>query len=98
MNNRFALLEITSDEKTMILMVLWFAAMGVWRVTIFPFAFSQAAQAAPAHPPTLRFFVGIFAVWLVAFGIMGANLILAIIYEWAAYPIIGRWARSIVNV
>ena len=88
----------------LILMVFWFGAMIVWVATIFSFAFSHAANAAPAHPPSLRFFLGIFALWIVAFGIMGLNLFLAIYFgikasrgEWASYPIIGRWARHIVR-
>jgi uncharacterized protein len=88
----------------LVLMVLWFAAMIVWFVTIFSFAFSHAAKAAPQQPPSLGFFLGFAALWFVALGIMGLNLLIAIFYgikagrgEWAAYPIIGRWARQIVR-
>jgi uncharacterized protein len=88
----------------LVLMVLWFAAMIIWFVTIFSFAFSHAAKAVSQQPPSLGFFLGFAALWFVALGIMGLNLLIAIFYgikagrgEWAAYPIIGRWARHIVS-
>jgi len=88
----------------LILMVFWFGAMIVWVATIFSFAFSHATKATAQQPPSLGFFLGFAALWLVALAIMGLNLLIAIFYgikagrgEWAAYPIIGRWARQIVR-
>jgi uncharacterized membrane protein len=89
----------------LILLVVWFSAMIVWFFTIFFVVFSHAGKAGSPQPPSPGFFLGFAILWLSVMGVMGINLVLAIFYgvkagrgEWAAYPIIGRWARRIVNV
>jgi len=87
-----------------LVMILWFVAMIVWFVVIFTTVISHAGKAAANNPPPLGFFLGAASIWLVAMGIMGLNLFIAIYFaikagrgEWAAYPVIGKIAHRIVG-
>ncbi|MGH9496573.1 MAG: DUF4870 domain-containing protein [Candidatus Sulfotelmatobacter sp.] len=82
---------------TMIGMTVVFVAMGI------SFALG-GFQHKPSGPPVF-FFVSFGIVWL---GIMASwlvRLVLAIVYgvkagrgEWAEYPLLGKWARSILHI
>lgn len=60
---------------------------------------------ANSAPPPKAIFIAMPLVWLVMMAGWAVSITLAIIYgikanrgEWAAYPIIGRWARRIAGV
>ncbi len=59
----------------------------------------------PPPGPPLTFFILFPLVWLVAMSMGVVTLILAIVYgiksmrgEWAAYPVVGRWARRLLGL
>jgi len=87
-----------------LLMILWFGVMIVWFTVIFTMVFAHAGKAAANNPPPLGFFLGAAGIWLAVMGITALNLFIGIFYglkagrgEWAAYPVIGRWAHRIVH-
>jgi len=60
--------------------------------------------AANSAPPPKAIFIAMPLIWLFFMGGWAVSITLAIIYgikanrgEWAAYPVIGRWARRIVG-
>ena len=81
-------------------MVVWMGFMVVW----FAFIFGTAFGGGRHGPPPPIFFVVIPLVWVFAMAIWLGLLVTAIVYgikagkgEWAAYPVIGRWARRVLN-
>ena len=90
--------------------LLWQVAMMIgWMlvmVLFFSLFFAGMAASGPkpsGPPPTFFFFLPL--IWLVAMAGWVINLVLAIVYgiksmrgEWAAYPVIGRWARRLTGV
>lgn len=84
--------------------VLYFVSIAAWMVVIF-----STVALHPQNTPNAPFPIAIFIVmpifWLFVMGAWAITLILAIMYclkamrgEWAAYPVIGRWARKIVGM
>jgi hypothetical protein len=74
MKDQIAPLEITSDEKTMATLAHVLQLVGcLVRHNIFVRIFSRR-KGSVGSSTSLRFFLGIFAVWVVTFGIMGLNL------------------------
>jgi len=79
-----------------IFMAMWFAAIFVMVV--------HAPQTKGAPPP-LGFFVLMPIIWLGWMGLWAVMLVVAIVYgvkagrgEWAEYPVLGRWARSVLKI
>ena len=80
-------------------MVVWMGVMAVW----FAFIFGTVFTAPKSGPPPL-FFILLPLIWVLAMGIWVLLLVTAIVYsikagkgEWAAYPVIGSWARRILE-
>jgi len=78
--------------------------MGAFFVTIFATIAHQIPKAPANNAFPVGIFVGMGAFWLLFLIGWIVNLILAIYYgikahqgQWAAYPILGRWARKIVG-
>ena len=78
-------------------MVIFFASVIGTMAPQFPKGMTNKA-------PPVGLFVGMGALWLVLMAGWLVNLILAIYFgvkahqgQWAAYPILGRWARQIVS-
>jgi len=76
--------------------------MIVWFGVIFGSIATHPASAASKGPPPTAFFILFGLFWLFWMGGWLLTLILSIVYgvkanhgEWAAYPIIGRWARRL---
>ena len=83
----------------LVYMVLWMGFMVVW----FAFIFGTMASSPKSGPPPI-FFVFLPMIWLFAMAGWVGMLTLAIVYgiragkgEWAAYPVIGRWARRVLQ-
>ncbi|MGH9669283.1 MAG: DUF4870 domain-containing protein [Terriglobales bacterium] len=83
----------------LVYMVFWMCFMVLW----FAFIFGTAFSGGKSGPPPL-IFVFIPLLWLCAMAIWLLLLVTAIVYgiragrgEWAAYPVIGRWARRVLN-
>lgn len=83
----------------LVYMVLWFGFMIVWLAFIFGTVFT-----APKSEPPPLFFVFFPLIWLFGMGMWVLMLVTAIVYgikagkgEWAAYPVIGRWARRVLE-
>jgi hypothetical protein len=86
----------------LILMVVWMLIFVGFFAVMFS-TFPEAGAKQPPGPP-VAFFVFFPLMWLGMMGLWATTLVLAIVYgikamkgEWAAYPIIGRWARRIVG-
>jgi len=80
--------------------VVAMVAGGFWFFTFF-----TMAQADKTKGPPPMFFAGFFLIWLLIMGAWTLTLVLGIVYgikaskgEWAAYPVIGRWARRLAGV
>jgi len=74
--------------------------MGLW----FVFILTMAAGGKSQGPP-VGFILSFFAFWLLIMGFWVLTLVLGIVYgikaskgEWAAYPIVGGWARRVAGV
>ena len=81
-------------------MVVWMGAMVVW----FVFVFGTVAAGGKSGPPQPMFFVFFGLLWVLGLGLWLAVLVTAIVYglkagkgEWAAYPVIGGWARRVLQ-
>ena len=81
-------------------MVVWMCFMVVW----FAFIFGIIFTGNKAGPPPPLFFIVIPLVWLFAMACWVGMLVTAILYgmkagkgEWAAYPVVGRWARRVLE-
>lgn len=73
---------------------------GIWFVSFFAMAGAGKSQGPPA-----AFIAGFLLFWLVMMGAWVLTLVLGIVYgikaskgEWAAYPVIGGWARRLAGV
>ncbi len=82
------------------LFLLWIGAFGLF----FVFAFTEAAGGKSGGPPA-AFMLAFFLLWLVMMVAWVLTLVLGIVYgikaskgEWAAYPVVGRWARRLAGV
>lgn len=77
--------------------------MVVWFVLIFV-TIALHPHPGPSNGPPIAIFLFFPLIWLFFIGGWITTLILGIVYgikanqgEWAAYPIIGRWARRMVG-
>jgi hypothetical protein len=88
--------------------ITYFVIIMLGMMTMFASMFGVIARQAHNGPangvPPVGFFVGFGAFWLLFIAGWVVNLFLAIYYgiksyhgEWAAYPLLGRWARRLVN-
>ena len=82
----------------------YFLVMMVGMALWFFFIFSLAAGGKSQGPPA-AFILSFFAFWLLMMGAWVLTLVLGIVYgikaskgEWAAYPVIGGWARRLAGV
>jgi uncharacterized Tic20 family protein len=82
-----------------IYMALYVVGFIAFFVSVFSIVPDQGKQ------PPLAFFIFFPLIWLLFVGGWLLTLIIGIVYgvramrgEWAAYPIIGRWAKRIVKV
>jgi uncharacterized Tic20 family protein len=90
--------QVLCTVMSMLMMVVW---MGGMLVMTLP---GTATEKASKGPPTFFFIVfGLFMLFWV--GLWVLTFVLAIVYgikasrgEWAAYPIIGRWARRFAGI
>ena len=81
--------------------------MGIaWMIFFFSTVFPHIVNKSPAgnQAPPAAFFVFFPLVWLGFLGFYGLNVLIGILYgvkagrgEWAAYPVLGRWASRIVE-
>ena len=83
--------------------IIYVAVYIVGFIVFFVAMFTAMATQPKGSPPAFFFFFPLF--WLGFMGGWVLTLIISIVYgiramrgEWAAYPIIGRWARRIVKV
>ncbi len=86
------------------LMVLGMIGVCLWFAVILSTVFSSAGRAAPNQAPPVALFVGMGTIWLGFIAVYFLNILLGILFgikagrgEWASYPLLGRWARSIVK-
>jgi len=88
--------------------ITYFVIIMLGMMTMFASMFGviahQAHSGAANGAPPVGFFVGFGAFWLIFLAGWIVNLFLAIYFgiksyhgEWAAYPILGRWARRLAN-
>lgn len=87
-----------------VFIVLWMGAIIVWVIVVFATVLPYANKTTPAGAPPIAFFVVFPMLWVLFMGMFVLNLTLGIVYgikaghgEWAAYPVIGRWAHRIVG-
>ena len=80
-------------------MVVWMGAMLVW----FVFVFGLVASGSKSGPPEPMFFVLFGFLWVIGLGLWLTVLVTAVVYglkagkgEWAAYPVVGGWARRVL--
>ncbi len=85
--------------------VIWMVIASVWVIFIFSTIVAHGGHPGKGNAIPVGMFMGMGAIWLGAMGISTVNLVLGIYYgikanrgEWAAYPVIGNWARRIVKV
>ena len=84
----------------LVYMVLWGCFMVVW----FAFIFGTIAGSSSKSGPPPLFFIFLPLIWLVAMAGWVGMLTMAIVYgiragkgEWATYPVIGGWARRVLQ-
>jgi uncharacterized Tic20 family protein len=89
-------LQIVYILFSMVFMVAWFGL-------IFGTVFSQAGHSQGQPPP--MFFLIFPLVWVFFMLAWVTVLVAAIVYgikagrgEWADYPVLGRWARRVLNI
>ena len=90
-------LQIANTLFSMLFMVTWFAMM-------FGGMAASAGKPQGGGPPVL-FFLVFPLVWLFMMASWVTILTLAIVYgikagrgEWANYPVLGKWARRVLNI
>jgi uncharacterized Tic20 family protein len=86
------------------IIVLGMFGFVLWFGVIFSTVFSSAGKAGSNQAPPVALFVGMGMIWLGFIVFYFANILFGILFgikagrgEWAAYPLIGRWARHIVK-
>ena len=86
-----------------VMMIGWIVVMVLFFGLFFTSFPAPGTKPPPGPPPT--FFILFPLVWLVAMSGWVVTLIFAIVCgvrsmrgEWAAYPLIGRWARRLTGV
>ena len=84
----------------LVYMVVWMGFIVVW----FAFIFGTAFGSSKSGPPPPIFFVLISTAWLFGMttwlGLLGTAIAYGIKAgkgEWAAYPVLGRWARRVLE-
>lgn len=87
-----------------VFMILWMGAILVWVLVVLATVLPYANKSTPANAPPIALFAVFPVFWLSWMGMFVLNLTLGIVYgikagrgEWAAYPVVGRWARRIVG-
>lgn len=87
-----------------VMMGLWMVLGMVWMIFIFSTVFPHIVSKTPAgnQAASAAAFVFVPLVWLGFLGFYGLNVLIGILYgvkagrgEWAAYPVLGRWAQRI---
>lgn len=85
-------------------LVLSMICMAVFFVTFFMSAASGGGPQSPSQGPPVAFFIFFPLIWIMMMGGWVLTLVIGIVFgikamhgEWAAYPVIGRWARRIVG-
>lgn len=80
-------------------MVVWMGVMAAW----FVFFFGTIASSGRSGPPPPMFFILFGFLWVFGLGLWLLLLVTAILYgikagkgEWAAYPVLGGWARRVL--
>ena len=76
--------------------------MGFWFALIFTDALVRVGRGKPSMVAPIAFVIVFGLFWV---GIWALTLVLGLVYgikasrgEWAAYPIIGRWARRLAGI
>ncbi len=94
--------------QALIWQIIYFAVVIVVFIVFFVGMFATVATqphppSSPQQPPAAVFLL-FPLLWLMFMGGWVLNLVIGIVYgikanrgEWAAYPVIGRWARRIVG-
>ncbi|HEY4684309.1 MAG TPA: DUF4870 domain-containing protein [Candidatus Acidoferrales bacterium] len=84
--------------------VLSMICMALFFVTFFMSAASRGGPQSPSQGPPVAFLIFFPLIWLMMMGGWVLTLVIGIVFgiramrgEWAAYPIIGRWARRIIG-
>jgi len=84
-------------------MLLMFVFVGLWFAFIV-LAVMHSPQGKGAPPPT-GLFILMPLIWLGAMGLWVVMIVVAIVFgvkagrgEWAEYPVLGRWARSVLKI
>jgi len=82
----------------------YFLVMMVGMGLMFFVMFTTTGPGKPQEPPA-AFFLSFFGLWLLIMGFGMVTLVLGIVYgikaskgEWAAYPVIGGWARRLAGI
>ncbi|HSC77448.1 MAG TPA: DUF4870 domain-containing protein [Candidatus Acidoferrales bacterium] len=102
--SRFVAFHAVQALLWQVVMVIgWIVAMLLFFSLFFATMAGAGTKPPPGPPPA--FFILFPLIWLAAMSGWVVTLILAIVYgvksmrgEWAAYPLIGRWARRLVGV
>jgi len=93
--------------QALFLQILYMLLMGVFMAVWFAGIFALVAHAPQTKgaPPPIGFFILMPIIWLGWMGLWAIMLVLAIVFgikagrgEWAEYPMLGRWARGVLNI
>jgi len=93
--------------QVLFLQIAYMLLMGVFLVVWLAGIIVMVAHAPETKgaPPPLGFFVLMPIVWLGWMGLWVLMLVVAIVFgvragrgEWAEYPVLGRWARSVLKI
>lgn len=93
--------------QALFLQIVYMFLMGIFVVVWFAVIFLTVGQAAANKdaPPPVGFFMLMPIVWLGWLGMWAGMLAIAIVYgikagrgEWAEYPVLGKLARSVLNI
>lgn len=93
--------------QALFLQILYLFLMGIFMVA-WVAGMVLTVAAAPAQkgsPPPVGFFVLMPMVWLGWMAMWAGMIVVAIVYgikagrgEWAEYPVLGSWARSVLRI
>ncbi len=99
---RFHAMQALLWQITMIIVGMF--GFILWFVVIFSAIFSGVGKAGANQAPPVALFVGMGAIWLGFIVFYFLNILFGVLFgvkagrgEWASYPLLGRWARHIVN-